>query len=242
MKRKITIEEYNDWPSADVPRSRIDRVLDYFCGAPEVYDFYPRSRKRSYFPDSRTFRTVSFSNGILFGGCMMEGCVNSCIPLKDFCPSSREDARAFTANLQVHDTAVSNRDLEMATEYRAILESSRSDVCRHCKSRVQPSPQPEPQPPDASTTDDGDTTHSTPNDTNAVANSADADGSQPGAEDVAEANSDNHSDDEEEEEEEDDDEEEGGEEEGGEEEGGEKQTSEKPQKTRPSMPRPSKRQ
>ena len=70
---------------------------------------------------------------------MMDGCVDSCIPLKDFCPSDPPDARAFTANLQVHDAAVSNRDLEMATEYRAILEASRSDVCRQSKGRAQQS-------------------------------------------------------------------------------------------------------
>jgi hypothetical protein len=143
MKRKIVIEEYNDGPRGDVSRSRIDRILDYFCGAPDVSDFYPRSKKRSYFADGQTFKTVSFSNGILFGGCMMDGCVNSCIPLKDFCPSDPPEARAFTANLQVHDAAVTNRDLEMATEYRAMLEASRSDVCIQCKARVQHSPRPQ---------------------------------------------------------------------------------------------------
>ena len=224
MKRKIVIEEYNDGPRGEASRSRIDRILDYFCGAPEVSDFYPRSKKRSYFADGRTFKTVSFSNGILFGGCMMDGCVNSCIPLKDFCPSDPPDAQAFAANLQVHDAAVTNRDLEMATEYRAILEASRSDVCLQCKARVQHSPRPNT------------VTHS---DTQASSNSTVSNGPMPDeGEGGAEEGAAHHGVEGDEAGEEEEEEEAGGEEgDGGGEDGRQKQ-----QPPRPSMPRPNKRQ
>tara|TARA_B110001452_G_C15237809_1_gene428570 strand:- start:537 stop:1232 length:696 start_codon:yes stop_codon:yes gene_type:complete len=231
MKRKIVITEYNDGPQWEASRSRIDRILDYFCGAPDVSDFYPRSKKRSYFADGRTFKTVSFSNGILFGGCMMDGCVNSCIPLKDFCPSDPPDAQAFAANLQVHDAAVTNRDIEMATEYRVILEASRSDVCLQCKARVQHSPRPQEHSTPRSSTDTHADTHA---DTQESSNSTVSDGPVPDkGEDGAEQGAARHS-------------VEGDEEEvdadGEEGEAGGENGQQQQHPLRPSMPRPNKQQ
>jgi hypothetical protein len=58
-----------------------------------------------------------------------------------FSPTDERDATVFKAFLRVHNTAISCGDLEVATEYRTLLESMRSDICRNCKdlSRTTPS-------------------------------------------------------------------------------------------------------
>ena len=137
MKRKIVIEEYHEGGSHAAPqdgRSRWERVVDFFCGAPEHGDFYPKSKKRKYFLDGTTLKSQSFSNGMLFGDCMHRSCdQRKCLAIECFTPTDESDAKVFRAFLRVHNTAVSCGDLEVATEYRELLESTRSDICRSCK-------------------------------------------------------------------------------------------------------------
>lgn len=134
MKRKIVIEEFDE-ESSHARRSRLDRIIDFFCGAPGQQEFYPRAMKRTYLHDGKTYRSMAFTNGVLFGGCMMQGCVNTCVPIEQFCPTDQTDAAQYMANLQVHNSAVSNNDVEIASEYRTLVESQRSDICVECKER-----------------------------------------------------------------------------------------------------------
>lgn len=134
MKRRIGIEE-SDAESHCARRSRLHRIIDFFCGSPGQQEFYPRAMKRTYLHDGKTYKSMAFTNGVLFGGCMMQDCVHTCIPIEQFCPTDQTDAAQYMANLQVHNSAVSNNDVEVASEYRTLLESQRSDICVGCKER-----------------------------------------------------------------------------------------------------------
>lgn len=134
MKRKIVIEEFDE-ESSHARRSRLDRIIDFFCGDSGQREFYPRAMKRTYLHDGKTYRSMAFTNGVLFGGCVMQGCVNTCVPIERFCPTDQTEAAQYMANLQVHNSAVSNNDVEIASEYRALLEGQRSDICVDCKER-----------------------------------------------------------------------------------------------------------
>ena len=70
----------------------------------------------------------------------MQHCVNSCVPIEQFCPTDNTLAAQFKAHLQVHDAAVSNGDVGMATQYRLMVEGCRSDICVDCKSRANGEP------------------------------------------------------------------------------------------------------
>ena len=137
MKRKVVIEEYGQHAISRA-RSGWDHLVNFFSPPQEHFDFYPPSEKKHFFEDGKTFKTVAFSNGLLFGGCMKYGCVESCLPIRDFPPSDDRDARVFQSYVQVHHAAVSCGDLMMASEYRKLIEEYRSDICINCKVNNRP--------------------------------------------------------------------------------------------------------
>ena len=131
MKRKIVVEEYGQ----TAPRSRWDQLVNFFAPTQvqESSDFYPIEEKKHFFNDGSTYRTVAFANGLLFGGCLSPGCVESCLPIKDFPPDGEMCARAFQSFVRVHHAAVSCGDLAMASEYREWIEQYRNDFCKSCQ-------------------------------------------------------------------------------------------------------------
>ena len=69
---------------------------------------------------------------------MKDGCVESCLPIKEFAPTDEREARLYLSYIKVHDAAVSCHDLEMAAEYRRLIENTRSDICLNCKVQNAP--------------------------------------------------------------------------------------------------------
>ena len=130
MKRKIVIEEYDaasgwsiEWPSwFSLPRAKPDAGKD----------FYPPDEKRHFFEDGETFKSISFSDGTLFAGCCKRGCLQMCVPIENFKPLDERGAAVFDAHMQAHSAAVSAKDVQMASEFRGLVESARARFCTRC--------------------------------------------------------------------------------------------------------------
>ena len=133
MKRKLVVEEYGQHAISKA-KSGWNNLMNLFSPRQEKNaDFYPLCDKKHFFENSNTFKTVAFSNGVLFGGCMMYTCVESCLPIEYFTPSDERDTQLFNSYINVHRSAVACGDLLMASEYRKLIEDTRSDICINCK-------------------------------------------------------------------------------------------------------------
>jgi|EP00966_Prymnesium_polylepis_P246993 hypothetical protein len=132
MKRRVTTTEYFDncRPSK---RSRVDRILDYLLSDKmDADEFYPPDQKRHYYEDTDVLLTLSFNNGILYGGCCTVGCPRKCVPLSEFRPREASGYEAFDCMIPTYEAALSARDKDVASETRAALEQLRSRVCSTC--------------------------------------------------------------------------------------------------------------
>mgnify|MGYP001310267818 CR=1 FL=1 len=143
MKRKVvTVTEYYGLAA---PRSVLQRLIDAF--SPPRHDFYPPEQKRHYYPDGVTLRSIAFADGTLYGGCCALGCPRRCVSLSEFEPDSGLE---FHFALQAHSSALSARDLDVATEQRGVLDEQRDPRCRPCRAASAPAlPPPRPAEPRA---------------------------------------------------------------------------------------------
>lgn len=134
MKRKLVIEEFDHRaPKREGATGVWQTFLAMLQDPREHNEFYPLSEKKSFFEDGKTYRTVAFSNGLLFGGCLHHGCVETCLPILEFAPDDGYYSRLFRSYVKVHDSAVKCGDLAIASEYRELIEETRFDACVSCR-------------------------------------------------------------------------------------------------------------
>ena len=131
MKRKVvTIEEYGD--STD-NRSKWSRLFDAIVGEKAAVDFYPLCDKRHFFASGTVYKSVAFSNGILYGGCFNTSCPKRSVLINEFVPTDQEYKNHFLYAIEAHNAAVCAKDLCVAYENRSIIEDLRCDLCMHCR-------------------------------------------------------------------------------------------------------------
>ena len=112
-------------------RRNVSGFICEMLGVRNAAILFPIHNKRRFYAASNVYKTVSLSNGKLFGGCTNDDCPNFFSPILQFSGSSKKH-KHFISAIYAYEAAVDSGDLDIANELREKVDELRGDYCAEC--------------------------------------------------------------------------------------------------------------